>query len=133
METLAPLNPCKLYEKDCTKGNTNFNVIIFISCSYIFGKLFKNLGKSAHYVKDRYLSGELDPFQFPFFVFILWNFFVLLVLLFYKPRVEAATGGVLRHFAKSTGEHLCQNLSKPATLLKKGSDTDFFLWILRKF
>ena len=34
---------------------------------------------------------------------------------------EAATGGVLRNFAKLTGKHLCQSLSKawPATLLKK--------------
>ena len=34
---------------------------------------------------------------------------------------EAATGGVLRNFAKLTRKHLCQSLSKawPATLLKK--------------
>ena len=48
--------------------------------------------------------------------------------------------GVLRNFGKFTGKHLCQSLIfnkaadlGPATLSKRGSCTDVFLWILQHF
>ena len=34
--------------------------------------------------------------------------------------------GVIKHFSKFTGKHLCQSL-RPATLLKKDSGTGVFL------
>ena len=47
---------------------------------------------------------------------------------------------VLRNFANFTGKHLCWSLFlvklqtfRPATLLKRDSKTDVFLWILGKF
>ena len=47
---------------------------------------------------------------------------------------EAATGGVLKNFAKFKGKHLCQSLTVslgPANLFKKwDSDAGIFLWIL---
>ena len=48
---------------------------------------------------------------------------------------EAATGGVLRNFAKFTGKHLCQRLffNKVKTDLGRVSGTDVFLGILRNF
>ena len=48
--------------------------------------------------------------------------------------------GVLKNFPKFTGKHLCQSLFfnkvaglRPATLLKRDSGADVFLWILRNF
>ena len=53
---------------------------------------------------------------------------------------EVATGGVLKNFTKFTRKHLCPSLFfskgaglRPATLLKRGSDTGVCLWILRNF
>ena len=50
----------------------------------------------------------------------------------------SVTKGVLRNFSKFVGKHLCQSLFfkkvaalRPATLLKRGTGTDQFLWILR--
>ena len=60
--------------------------------------------------------------------------------------LEAATGGVfykkaaLKNLAIFTGKQLCWSLFliklqafNPASLLKRGSKTGFFLWILRIF
>ena len=51
---------------------------------------------------------------------------------------EAATRGVLKNFANFTGKHLCWSLFstklhtfRPATLLKRDSCADVFLWNLR--
>ena len=48
--------------------------------------------------------------------------------------------GIIRHFPKFTGKHLCHSLFfnkiaglRPAALLKKGSGTGVFLQILRNF
>ena len=48
--------------------------------------------------------------------------------------------GVLESFTKSAGKHLCGQLLfnkvasfRPATLLKRDSDTDVFLWVLQNF
>ena len=48
--------------------------------------------------------------------------------------------GVLKNFTKFTGKHLCQSLFfnkvaglRPATLLKRDSGADVFLWILGNF
>ena len=48
--------------------------------------------------------------------------------------------GVPENFAEFTGKHLCQSLFfnkvaslRPATLLKRGSGTGAFLWILGNF
>ena len=53
---------------------------------------------------------------------------------------EAATGGVLKNFANFTGKHLCWShfLIKlqawgSATLLKRDSNTDVFLWNKQNF
>ena len=41
--------------------------------------------------------------------------------------------GVLENFAKFTEKNLCWSAWRPATLLKRDSDTSVFLWILRNF
>ena len=47
--------------------------------------------------------------------------------------------GALKHFVNSTGKHLCWNLfliklqARPATLLKRDSNTGVSLWTLQKF
>ena len=58
----------------------------------------------------------------------------------FMELAEAATGGVLRNFAKLTGKHLCQGLffnnvagMRPATLLKKKLWHRCFLVNLAKF
>ena len=68
---------------------------------------------------------------------ILWR--VSFLLRSSRP-VVLCKKGVLRHFAKFTGKHLCQSAFfhkvaglRPATLLKRDSGTGVFLWILQNF
>ena len=82
-------------------------------------------------------------------LFPVCYFIYFLIGLFRKSTEwfsETATEGVLeknvvlKNLPKSTGRHLCQSFFfdkvaglTPATLWKRDSDTDVFIWILRNF
>ena len=79
----------------------------------------------------------IAPLQLISIILIFW----LLRLNYRSSRPEVfCKKGVLRNFTKFAGKHLCQSSFfhkvaglRPATLLKRGSGTGVFFWIMWNF